>query len=308
MEWNQLEYFLTVARLQHVTRAAEELLITQPALSHSIGRLEEELGVPLFERSGRNVQLNRYGKVFAKRVEAAILEINKGRQEIEEMTNPDTGTIALAFLHTLGNEFIPALIGAFHKLYPSIRFELYQGSTPYIYQVMEKGGSDFCITSPEMEGSGLAWLTLTTQELYVVVPRGYKLSERKTVSLHEISEEPFIGFKADCGFRAISDRILKAAGVGPRVAFEAEDLSTAAGFVAAGLGITLLPSAAGLRMDGLHWLSVEDPDCSCTISLAWKEQRYLSPAARLFQQFCITRYQAAESAKKKGVSGKSLKS
>ncbi|MCJ8013654.1 LysR family transcriptional regulator [Paenibacillus sp. KQZ6P-2] len=286
MEWNQLEYFLTVARLQHVTRAAEELSITQPALSHSIGKLEEELGVPLFERSGRNVQLNRYGEVFAKRVEAAILEIRKGKQEIEELTNPESGTVALAFLHTLGNEFIPTLISSFRKRYPNIHFELYQGSNSFIIQKLENGASDFCITSPKINCDGMMWLPLITEELYVVVPKGHKLSGQREVDLHAFSEEPFIGLNTSCGFRSILDDIFQSAGFHPKVTFEAEDLSTAAGFVSAGLGVSLLPSTSGLKMDGTSWLTVKKTECTCTIGLAWKEKCYLSPAAKLFKEFC----------------------
>ncbi|QED47919.1 LysR family transcriptional regulator [Cytobacillus dafuensis] len=290
MEWNQLEYFLTVARLQHVTRAAEELSITQPALSHSIGKLEEELGVSLFERSGRNVQLNRYGKVFAKRVEAAIMEIRKGKQEIEELTNPEIGTVSLSFLHTLGNEFIPTLISSFRKRYPNIHFELYQGSNTFIIQKLEKGASDFCITSPKFDGNGMVWLPLISEDLYVVVPKGHKLSNRREVDLHAITEEPFIGLNTSCGFRSIYDDIFQSVGFHPKVAFEAEDLSTAAGFVSAGLGVSLLPSTAGLRMDGTSWLTVKKPICSCTIGLAWKDKRYLSPAAKLFKDFCSNHF------------------
>jgi len=262
-------------------------LITQPALSHSIGKLEEELGVPLFERSGRNVLLNRYGEVFAKRVEAALQEIRRGKREIEELTNPESGTVALAFLHTLGNEFVPALIRAFRDRYPSIQFELCQGSNPFIRQQLEKGACDFCITSPKMEEHGLLWKPLAEEELYVAVPKGHKLAGRKEAELSAINEEPFVGLNPNCGFRSIYDRIFENAGFKPKAAFEAEDLTTAAGFVSAGLGVSLLPCAAGLRMEGISWIEIK-PKCTCTIGLVWKDKRYLSPAAKLFQQFCLS--------------------
>lgn len=104
--------------------------------------------------------------------------------------------------------------------------------------------------------------------------------------MHAISEEPFIGLNTSCGLRSICDDIFKRAGFYPKVAFEAEDLSTVAGFVSAGLGVSLLPFAAGLRMDGTSWLTIKEPKCSCTIGLAWKDKCYLSPAAKLFKDFC----------------------
>ncbi|MEH6985940.1 LysR family transcriptional regulator, partial [Priestia megaterium] len=88
MELNQLEYFRTLAQIQHFTQAAKELHITQPALSLSIAKLEDELGVSLFERQGRKVCLNRYGEIFLKRIETALIEIEKGKQELLEELNP----------------------------------------------------------------------------------------------------------------------------------------------------------------------------------------------------------------------------
>lgn len=99
MEWDQINYFQTVANVQHITKAAKLLSISQPALSRSIARLEDELGVQLFDRKGRNIYLNRYGKMFLHRVEQSIKQIELGKQEIRDEIHPDNGTISLSFCH-----------------------------------------------------------------------------------------------------------------------------------------------------------------------------------------------------------------
>src|SRR5579875_1786359 len=113
MEWHQIQYFQMVAETEHFTRAAEILSISQPALSRAISKLEEELGVQLFDRTGRNIVLNKYGKMFLQRVERSIQEIELGKQEIHDMIHPDHGTISLSFLHSLGISFIPGILKGF---------------------------------------------------------------------------------------------------------------------------------------------------------------------------------------------------
>lgn len=101
-----------VARLEHFGQAARELAISQPALSRSISNLEEELGVTLFDRMGRSVYLNSFGRVFLERVEKGLTEIAMGVQEIQHLKNPYTGTVALGFLQTLGTTILPEILPA----------------------------------------------------------------------------------------------------------------------------------------------------------------------------------------------------
>jgi len=285
MELNQLEYFLTVARLQHVTRAAEELSVTQPALSHSLAKLEEELGVQLFERSGRNVRLNRYGELFARRVEGAVLEIEKGKREIAELTAPESGLVTLAFLNVLGLRLIPALVKRFRQLHPNIRFELQQGTGAYLRSQLETGACDLVITSSCSGDKGSMWRPFLTFRLDLVVPKGHPWSALKKIDLRELADEPFIGLKSDCGLKSSVDKLFADAGVTPNIQYVAEDLPTVAGFVSAGLGVSLLPRAEGLALDGLSWLAVDFDHNEFEVGIEWKEKRYLSPAARMFRDF-----------------------
>jgi DNA-binding transcriptional LysR family regulator len=98
MNWQQLEYFKTVAETQNFTSAANLLSVTQPALSKAISKLEEELNVPLFEKNGRNIKLTRFGSMFLIHANAAINEISKGIQELQDIINPMAGTVSISSL------------------------------------------------------------------------------------------------------------------------------------------------------------------------------------------------------------------
>ncbi len=145
MEWEQLEYFQTLAQMQHVTKAAKSLSITQPALSRSIARLENHLGVPLFDRHGRSITLNQYGHIFLRRVQAMMKEYTEGKEEIQALLKPDQGEVSLGFLHTLGTTLVPDLIGSFQQEYPNIAFQLKQNHSYWLLERLKSGDLDLCL-------------------------------------------------------------------------------------------------------------------------------------------------------------------
>ncbi|MCR8928883.1 LysR family transcriptional regulator [Priestia megaterium] len=290
MEWNQLEYFQTLARIQHFTQAAKMLHITQPALSRSIAKLEEEVGVPLFERQGRTVCLNRYGEMFLKRIEVAITEVEKGKQELLEELNPVSGTISLAFLHIIGTQMVPRILSEFGKKYPHVEFELSQFSNDVAMQKLEQGKCDFFITSSVTLKDGIRKLDLLTEELFVAVPTGHHLSQNKEVDLFQIIDEPFIGIKSHCGLRDTLDLYFEKIGFTPKTKFEGEEVMTVAGLVSAGLGVSILPAAPALQLDGISWVKLRNPSCTRNIGIAWSENHYMSPSAQLFRNFIVKQY------------------
>jgi DNA-binding transcriptional LysR family regulator len=290
MEWQQLEYFHTVARLQHMTMAAKALSVSQPALSRSIARLEKELGVPLFERSGRSIALSRYGKLFQERVNRVLREYQEGRKELEGLLNPDYGEVSLGFLHTLGYEHIPALIAEFRQQYPHIQFQLHEHSTPRLLQQLENGDIDLCMASPRDTAMRFHWEELWYDELCVIVPQQHRLANRGSIRLSEIRDEPFIPFKKGFGMRHITDDLCRQAGFEPSIAFQGDEVTTIEGFVAAGLGVAIVPNQKTLNREAVAVLSVCEPICRRLIGISWVEGRYLSPAADRFRRFVIERF------------------
>jgi DNA-binding transcriptional LysR family regulator len=287
LEWQQLEYFQTVARVQHMTQAAEILSISQPALSRSIAKLEDELGVPLFERQGRSIILNHYGQLFLKRVNRILKEFQEGKQELKALLDPGYGEVSLGFLHTLGPETIPNLIGSFRSTYPKVTFLLNQNNSSSLIKQMELGEFDLCLITPPDTKLEIQWVKLWSEELFVIVPVGHPLENRESIVLDEIADELFISVKKRNALRQITDQLFQEAEINPKIVFEGEELHTIAGLVASGFGVSLIPNIKDLDPSKIAKIRVRWPKCERSIGIAWVEGRYLSPSVKQFKEFVI---------------------
>jgi len=287
MEWQQLEYFHVVAQLQHFTRAAERLSISQPALSRSIARLEDELGVPLFDRQGRSVVLNSCGLQFYEHATVILQEMKKAKQDLLSRQDPRYGEISLAFLKSLGIDFIPRMVRSYLDLYPHVHFHFSQNSTAAMLDQLKRGETDFCLTSVIAAMPEIEWQPLWTEEMFIVAHQDHPLASRKDVKLADLVQEKFIVLKQGYGSRAIFDQAFASIEASPNIAFEGDELVSVLGFVSANLGIAMLPRISGMNRDHLALLPIADYSCERTIGLVWRKGKYLSPAAVQFRQFLI---------------------
>ncbi|MCY7831606.1 LysR family transcriptional regulator [Bacillus spizizenii] len=290
MEWKQLEYFQTLAQMQHVMKAAKSLSITQPALSRSIARLENHLGVPLFDRHGRSITLNQYGHIFLRRVQAMMKEYTEGKEEIQAFLKPDQGEVSLGFLHTLGTTLVPDLIGSFQQEYPNISFQLKQNHSYWLLERLKSGDLDLCLLASIKPEKPIQWIKLWSEELFVFVPNDHPLANRESITLNEIAGERFILLKKGYALRMTVDELFEKADIQPNIMFEGEEAATAAGFVAAGLGISILPDLKGLDQSKITKIRVSWPECQRVIGIAWIKGRFLSPVAETFKQYVISHF------------------
>jgi DNA-binding transcriptional LysR family regulator len=286
VEFLQLKYFQTVAQLEHMTKAAEQLQIAQPSLSKTIARLEEDLGVPLFDRQGRQIRLNAYGKAFLDRVKRAFMELNEGKREIRDLAGLNQGMVTLSVSIP---SILPGLLSSFLAQYPDVHFRQYLESPSSMKQQLENGEVDFSISSEPIEGPDIEWRPLITEEIFLVVPPGHPLSGRDSVLLSEVKHEPFISMNAGNGFRDLTDRFCHMAGFTPNICFSVDEPDVIGRLVRQGLGIAFVPAlswlAASPRLS--NRLRIIEPTCQRTIGLAWSKRRYLSSAAQRFREFVI---------------------
>ena len=288
MELLQLKYFQMVARLEHMTRAAEELGVAQPALSQTIARLETELGVPLFERVGRGIRLNQFGKAYAQRVERIFLEIEQGQRELAQIADGTQGQIELAL--SVATHLLPDLLSAFRQRHPAIRFRLLQHEVTTMTQQLSRGRVDLCITSPPLQQSGIASIPLLTEEIRLAVPNWHPLAQRSRIRLEEVAEEAFICLKPEHSLRQLTESFCQQAGFRPQVAFESDEPSTIRGLIRAGLGIAFIPVVSwrgAVGASAVVEIPVEEPLCQRTIGLSWLAERSPSRAAQQFHEFAV---------------------
>ena len=283
----RLAHFAAVARTEHVTRAATVLGVPQSTLSRSLARLEADLGVPLFVRSGRTLRLSRAGTLLAESVERALAELQEGLHAVKGEAGAQSGRVSFGFLHTLGGVAVPALLRAFRREHPGVRFELVQRAHEVLLELLRTGALDLCLTSPLPEEPGLATLAMHEQALHLVVPRDSPLARRRSLRLAEVADEQFVGLERGYGLRTTTDAWCRAAGFVPRLAFEGEEIDTVRGLVAAGLGVALLPADPCGEARGVVELEVVDPRPTRTLGLVWRRDEPATAPVRAFRELVL---------------------
>ncbi|HLL79807.1 MAG TPA: LysR family transcriptional regulator, partial [Ktedonobacteraceae bacterium] len=276
MELRQLRYFVAVAHTRHFTQAAEQLSIAQPALSQQIRQLERELGISLFKRTSRQVQLTSAGEALLARGERILAEVEWARLEMQQYSGLERGRVVIGALQSLEAFRFPALLARFHTRYPGIEIVLREEATERLVALLNTGQLDLTIVQVidnswplDLNASSIVTEKLLTEELVLVVAPGYALASRQSVSMEELRDEPFISFKPGSGLRhTIMQRSL-AAGFTPRILFESGELATIRLLVAEGLGISILPrSVAEATGKAVSIISLNPPPLR-TLLLAW---------------------------------------
>lgn len=148
---------------------------------------------------------------------------------------------------------------------------------------------DFCISSVPIEGEEMVWEPLITEEIFLAVPSGHRLSNRESIYLHEVKDESFISMNTGYGFRHLTDEFCKKAGFIPHIAFEVDEPTVISDLIKQGLGIAFVPSLTLLKNSTLasNKLRIIEPNCERTIGLSWSKKRYLSNTAQQFREFVI---------------------
>ncbi|GAB6930566.1 LysR family transcriptional regulator [Paenibacillus sp. JCM 10914] len=281
MELLQLRYFRTVARIENMTRAAQELHIAQPALSKTIARLEGHVGVPLFDRHGGRIRLNTFGKVFLEKVEEALTLLEEGKKEVSDLAGMEHGSIHLA---TSTLDPLSKPLNAFLSLYPEVNLRITQTSTEEMEHLLESGEIDICFTPLPIDRPGFGLETVLKEDMYLAVPPRHQLADLSSVNLSDVADVPFIGYKEDFIFQKMNDMFFSEAGITPNYVCRVDDPPALASLVRAGLGVALFGCKSG-EDSGLTLLPIRSPICQRNFHIIWHEKRYFSLAARRFRDF-----------------------
>ena len=281
-----VEQLVAVANFGQITAAADDLGMPQPTLSRAIARLSAAVGTPLVQSQGRGVILTRHGELLAAHGRRALAEMAAGVRAVRDEIDPDSGTVVLAFLHSLGPSVIPALLKGFRRAHPRVTVQLTQDSAAVIQQLVVDGAADLVLAAPIPDDHpSLEARALAEQPLILLVPRHHRLSTHSTVSLPELAGLELITLAAGYGVRTITDALLRSSGVPLKYAFESQEMTTAAGLVAAGLGVAILPP--GNRVPGTAEVIINHPEATRTISLAWPRHRALTLPAVALREYLL---------------------
>ena len=282
MELQQLRYVLAVAEERNFTRAAERCFVVQSALSHQIKSLERELGMDLFARTSRRVELTPAGAAFLPAARAALDAADRAIADAAAASGQIRGTLTIGLIPTVTALDIPAAMGAFHRAHPAVQIRLRQGDSHEFMTAIAQGGMDMAVLGlTEADVPRLvATRVLDRERLVAVLGVGHRLAGRRRLRLQDLAEDAFVDFPAGSPGRAQSDVAFTAAGVPRRVAFEVASTDLMLELVRNDLAVALL--APAVVPDGQDLIKVPVADGPTRIEyLAWSDFNP-SPASLAF--------------------------
>ncbi len=292
MDIKRLEIFGVVAQEGSVTRAAEKLFTSQPAVSMQIKLLERETGIKLFERARRAVRLTREGQLLY----AAALKIQQGLKEADEIVSDIRG-LRTGFVHigastTPGIYLLPEVIGQFKKKHPQIQVRLLVANTDAIFTKIQRGEVHVGFVGTEDIPESMTAEGFVHDHIIPVLPSGHPLLKKKTLSVREIAKEPFILREEGSGTRTLLEGKLREKNLTlENVIMEIGNTEGIKRAVAAGLGISFLSYfsvAEELRSGKLRTMHVKDFTLRRQLSQVVLKKAWLSPSVKVFLDFCKT--------------------
>ena len=293
MDTEALRWFQQVADGTTVTEVADIFGVSQPGVSRALDRLDKELGTPLLEKSGRVLRPTLAGATFKRHVDDLLHDLDDGLAAIDQLVDPETGSVSVAFQLSLGTWLIPHLVSQFRALHPGVTFSFAHSHDVVGSAQIASGMIDVQISSRRPRNPAMHWRRLLIEQLFLAVPADHALAHRDSARLADVAEDPFVMLGATWELRQLTESLCAAAGFAPKVAFEGDDVSMVTGFVGAGLGVAIVPSmglapSARPRGDGPVLVAISDPGAVRDIGMAWSRERRLLPSAALFREFVLS--------------------
>lgn len=288
MNLDHLRYFEVLARLQHYGKAAAQLHVSQPSLNYAVSQMEQELGVPLFEKAGRSVRLTRYGRQFLQTVQSALDTLDAGVRSVQE-SGQGGGLVLLGSIRTLGTTLVPGLMRDFRAQQDAAaQFQLRSetGFSADLLKVVEDGRLDFAFTSHPGDPARFETIAFRRTPFVVITPQGHPLAAQSHLSLRDTLPYPQVCFAPCSGLRKNVDALFCAINASPTIAMETEEDAMIAGLVAAGFGIAVLPDDPLFQSLPLAVLPLTEPDPTRTAYLSRRRSMPLPATAERFWQFC----------------------
>jgi len=281
MTLQELRYFCVTAEVLHYTRASRLLYISQPSLSYAINKLEQELGVPLFEKDGKRVSLTKYGEEFLPYAKRALTEISEGIEHLREMKVPSSGGISMGYLYSVSFSALPDFVNRFyrHQGNEQTAFRFRQGKAGELIEQLLNGSLDFLIAErPDM--ASIDCIPVYRQELYLIVPATHHLADADSVTLADIEGERFISLNHETLSYHKLEKEFKRFEFEPNTIIEADEYSSIAASVSTGAGVAIMPILPILDSFNVRKVPFADSSMYRDICLLRSSSNEMSAAAK----------------------------
>lgn len=273
MELRHLRYFIAVAEELNFGRAAARLHMAQPPLSVQIQDLEKDLGVRLFDRTGRGTTLTREGEVFLLEARQICEQVSRARHAVNQAAAGELGRLRVAGVPYAFMEELPRVIPRFRRENPNIVLDLREAGTQESMDSILAGTLDIGFVREGDPVDGLEVLPVRTSRFEVVVPLGHHLAGHDAIELTQLAAEPFVVTSRNISPYYYDHTItaLATVGITPRTVIEASSIQAQIGFVACGMGVSLIPtSAMAMHYQHVEWVPLRQPIVSTEVAAVWK--------------------------------------
>ncbi|WP_290697728.1 LysR family transcriptional regulator [Amphritea sp.] len=286
MDIRSLRCFQTVAREKNFTRSAEKLHLAQPAVSMSIKRLEDQLGLKLFHRNERRISLTDEGERLLLHADKIIQAVADAELEMQELTGLTQGQVRIGIPSTLGSYHLPELLMGFRHSYPELQLSVVEGGTTHIRQLIEQGELDIGIVVDDQESEQLEKIHLLQEEILVCVNADHPLASQTSVDYQTFLAEELVLFKEGFFHHQVTEELGKRYQITPNITFETNLIPLIQSIVRQGFGISALLKHAIDDAGDLIGIPFTEP-LTFNLCIAWRKQRYLSRANRSFVDYLL---------------------
>jgi DNA-binding transcriptional LysR family regulator len=273
MELRHLKYFVAVAEELHFGKAAKKLNIAQPPLSQQIMNLEEELGIKLFDRSKRKIEMTTAGSHFLKEARQVLLHVEQAAETARRIHGGKAGRLVVGFVGSVIHTFLPEGLRLFRERFPDVELDLHEINTAEQIALLHAKRIDVGFLYTSAQDAILASRTLTLAPLMAVLHNKHPLSGRKSVNIRELANEPFIANtrSSEPVVRDAFISLCHSSGFSPRIAQEAGQVQTVLGLVASGLGACLLPDfIKNIRRPGVQYIPLSGSPPAVKLAVVWR--------------------------------------
>ena len=268
MEVNQLRYVCAIADTGNFSRAAERCRIAQPSLSQQVQKLEEDLGVKLFDRLGRSIRLTEAGRAFIPRARAILEQMDAARTSAADKNADLRGNVSVGVIPTVAPYLMPRYTASFAKKFPDAKLRIIEDTTSVLVQGLRDLSIDVAVLALPLRHKDLELFPIRTERLFAVLKKNHPRARAKSLALKDLRGESFVMLRDGHCFRDLSLDTCARARITPNIAFESAQFSSLLGMVAAGIGVSLVPEMAIDRNAGCRYVRLSDAQATRTIVAA----------------------------------------
>jgi LysR family hydrogen peroxide-inducible transcriptional activator len=280
MNLRDLKYLISVAKEQHFARAAEKSFVSQPTLSMQIKKLEDELGVQIFERSQKKFLITKIGEEIIKKAEIILREAEEIKNLAQNSKDPFSGEIRIGAFPTLASYFFPKVVGKISKKFPKLKLLLVEEKTETLLQKLKNGEIDAALIAIPCDDFGLEHQKIFEEDFLLAVSQNHELAKKKKIDKKEFRKKELMLLEDG---HCLRDQALEACsmlGAFENQDFRASSLETLRQMVIAGVGITLIPEIAVKKEDKISYLRIVNAP-KRRIGLYWRKS---SARKKLFEE------------------------